>query len=343
MKDFNLTLPVIKYKGGAIHFGYQRIDNQKKGQFYLSINGNTLFLVVNDWLLQIIIGLMVIAVFFLAVQAPKSSLASRFSYLFDNTEDVMAIVWEEEEKFKPIDASLQQKYREEFLVKKQLMITKFLIDNKVSRIDQLKDSQLLELNKGIQELFVELVFKKLKPPKHVYEYFVSEWPLKKIETSLMEQAKFNVPASIKLAQSALETGYGKRVVRNNYFGIKDKTGNSKLTETIEYYTDEEVKANKKIILSKTKVHKNGKTLYKCKVRDHFEEYESAWASFRAHSKFLSNNQRYTPLFTKGKDYEAWADKIGSTKYGGVGYATSPIYGEMLKGIIRRYHLDLLDH
>ncbi|MCS6833896.1 MAG: glucosaminidase domain-containing protein, partial [Flammeovirgaceae bacterium] len=262
---------------------------------------------------------------------------------FDNTEDVMEIVWQEEKKFLPIDAKLQQKYREEFLYKKQRLISTFLIENKVSRVDQLKDSQLLALNKGIYELFVEIILKRINPPKHVYEYFTSEWPLRKIETSLMEQAKFNIPSSIKLAQSALETGYGKRVIRNNYFGIKDKTKKSKLTETIEYYTEEELKANESIIIHKTKVHKNGRTLYRCKVRDHFEEYESAWASFREHSKFLSENHRYAPLFTKGKDYEAWADKIGSTKYGGVGYATSPLYGEMLKGIIRRYHLDLLDH
>lgn len=342
MKEFNVTLPV-RYKGGAIHIGYQRIENQRKGQFYLSINGNTVFLTVNDWLLQIIIGLLIMAVFFLALQAPKSSLASRFAYLFDNTEDVMEIVWNEESAFRPIEAKLQQNYREDFLKKKQTLINRFLIENKVSRVDQLKDSQLLELNRGIRELFVSLILDKINPPKHVYEYFASEWPLKKIETALMEQAKFNIPSSIKLAQSALETGYGKRVIRNNYFGIKDKTKKSKLTETIEYYTEEEVKANESIILSKTKVHKNGKTLYRCRVRDYFEEYESAWASFRAHSRFLSENYRYAPLFTKGKDYEAWAEKIGSVKYGGVGYATSPIYGEMLKGIIRRYHLDLLDH
>jgi len=91
------------------------------------------------------------------------------------------------------------------------------------------------------------------------------------------------------------------------------------------------------------VKKGGKTLYKCKVKDSFVEYESPWASFRGHSLFLSTNSRYSPLFTKGKDYRAWADKIGSTKYGGVGYATSPIYGELLRKIIGRYHLDLLDY
>jgi len=114
-------------------------------------------------------------------------------------------------------------------------------------------------------------------------------------------------------------------------------------ETTEYYNAAEVKYNKHKIISQKMVKKGGKTLYKCKVKDSFVEYESPWASFRGHSLFLSTNSRYSPLFTKGKDYRAWADKIGSTKYGGVGYATSPIYGELLRKIIGRYHLDLLDY
>ncbi|MGB0524549.1 MAG: glucosaminidase domain-containing protein [Flammeovirgaceae bacterium] len=159
----------------------------------------------------------------------------------------------------------------------------------------------------------------------------------------MEQVKFHVPASIKLAQSALETAYGRRVVNNNYFGIKDKTKQSSYMETTEYYTAKEVAYNKHKILSKKKVRKNGKVLYKCKVRDSFMDYHTPWQSFRAHSVYLANNKRYAPLFTNGKDYRAWADRIGSTKYGGVGYATSPIYGNLLKKIIARYNLDLLDY
>ena len=158
----------------------------------------------------------------------------------------------------------------------------------------------------------------------------------------MEQAKFNVPASIKLAQSALETGYGKRVINNNYFGIKDKSGNTPFSTTTEYYNDRELKRNRRKVLSKKKVFKNGKYFWQCKVKDHFISYQSPWESFRDHSRFLLENERYHPLFAGGKNYQAWADKIGSTKYGGVGYATSPLYGKLLKGIIRRYHLDLLD-
>lgn len=233
--------------------------------------------------------------------------------------------------------------RDQFTVQKQIIVSKFLIAHKVSRLDQLSDAQLVELCQQLGATFRELIFEGLEVEPHVREYFLNDADLRKIETSLMEQIKYHVPASITLAQSALETSYGRRVMHNNYFGIKEKNGGQAVIfETTEYYTAQEAQFNKDKIISKQKVRKDGRTLYKCRIRDRFTAYETPWKSFRAHSEFLSTNERYSPLFTKGKDYRAWADKIGSTKYGGVGYATSPIYGELLKKIIQRYHLDLLD-
>lgn len=233
--------------------------------------------------------------------------------------------------------------RENFMVKRQVLVSEVLINAKVARLDQLPDVQLLELNKRISDLYLSEVLGKLKIHEHVNQYFTDTTDLKKIETALVEQAKFHVPASIKLAQSALETSYGRRIIHNNYFGIKDKQNATPSSKTVEYYTAAEAKLNKSKILTKEKVNVGGRTLYKCLVVDHFSRYNTPWESFRSHSKFLANNKRYNPLFTKGKNYEDWAEKIGSTKYGGVGYATSPVYGELLKKIIRRYHLDLLDY
>lgn len=233
--------------------------------------------------------------------------------------------------------------REQFLVDKQLVVSRHLIAHRVARVAQLTDQQLLQLNEEVAQLFTNKVLNKIKVQPHVYDFFTSELPLKKLETALMEQAKFNIPASVKLAQAAVETAYGRKVVGNNFFGIKDKSHQSVARTTVEYYTPAEAKANKHIIVSQKKVYKEGKHLLRCIVKDSFEEYVSPWASFRGHSKFLSENSRYSPLFVKGKDYKAWADKIGSTKYGGVGYATEPIYGTILKKVIERYHLDLLDY
>ncbi|PIY08184.1 MAG: muramidase [Flexibacter sp. CG_4_10_14_3_um_filter_32_15] len=277
------------------------------------------------------------------VQMPsKSSVIPASMPASKPINDVLSYIMTHLEDSQNETPQTHQEQRDNFLVQKQLLITKYLIENKASRLDKLSDEELLNLNKEITRLFVDLVLNNVNAQKHVYKYFTDNTDLNKIETSLMEQAKFHVPASIKLAQSALETAYGQRIVDNNYFGIKDKNRKSSLTTTTEYYTALEMQANKSIIMSSTRVVKNGKTLYKCIVKDHFAEYNSPWHSFRSHSVFLSTNKRYSPLFTKGKNYEDWADKIGSTKYGGVGYATSPIYGELLKKIIKRYHLDLLD-
>lgn len=233
--------------------------------------------------------------------------------------------------------------RKEFLKIKHTLISEALIENQVSRLDQLSDKKMIVLNQKLSEAFINTVLNHTKVEAHVLAYFTGTEDLKKFETALMEQAKYHVPASIKLAQSALETAYGQRIVNNNYFGIKDKKQKTKAITTTEYYTPAEYKANKSKVVSSKIITKDGKKLYKCLIKDSFADYSSPWESFRAHSIFLNESKRYSPLFTKGKNYEDWADKIGSTKYGGVGYATSPIYGELLKKIIRRYNLDLLDY
>lgn len=257
--------------------------------------------------------------------------------------DAVGFVMHMDDLFKEVSSVKINNHREDFLVSKQMLITRYLIEAKVSRLDQLPDQKLLELNQKISDAFIDKVLNRIELAPHVYTYFVEPEPLKKLETSLMEQVKYNVPASIKLAQSALETAYGRRVVNNNYFGIKDKSQKVRPIETTEYYTEEEYQLNRQKVVKHEKILRGGQWLYKCRIRDSFCAYQTPWESFRGHSVFLSESSRYSPLFTKGKDYKAWADKIGSSRYGGVGYATSPIYGELLKKIIERYHLDLLDH
>ena len=258
-------------------------------------------------------------------------------------EDVMGYFMEYFNEYDKNQQSIQKNYRDAFLIQKQLITTQHLIKERASRIDQLSNEAMLAMNTKIADLFKELVLDHQPMEDHVYTFFTDSTDLNKLVTALTEQGKFHVPASIKLAQAALETAYGKRVINNNYFGIKDKTLKSSYMATTEYYNEREMKRNKSKILSMTKVKKGGKLLYKCKIRDSFMDYGTPWKSFRAHSVYLAKNERYAPLFAQGKNYEAWAEKIGSTKYGGVGYATSPIYGNLLKKIIKRYNLDLLDY
>lgn len=51
--------------------------------------------------------------------------------------------------------------------------------------------------------------------------------------------QYNVPVSLVLAQSALETGWGSRVVGNAYFGVKGKSSSG---NTVAFTTHEQDKA-----------------------------------------------------------------------------------------------------
>ncbi len=330
-----VNLPV-KYKGSPVQIVYENKSLR------VVLQGVSHIFVVNRRLLYIIIFLLVLIftyqLFAPRYQGPTVLTLNGKEY----NEDMVGYFldyFEEVNNAQPKGESLE----EDFLVRKQMLISRMLIRHKVSRLDQLPDRDLLLVNKQISQLYLTDVLPQLTKEAHVLYFFTDSVDLHKIETALMEQAKYNLPASIKLAQSALETGYGTRVVHNNYFGIKDKKQSTERITTTEYYTEEEVKLNQKKIVSKEKIVKNGRTLYKCLITDSFEAYQTPWESFRAHSLYLKNQPRYAPLFTEGKNYQAWADKIGSTKYGGVGYATSPVYGQLLKKIIERYKLHLLDH
>lgn len=233
--------------------------------------------------------------------------------------------------------------RRQFIRSKQKLIYNFTTRNNVLQTSQLGSEEVLALNRRLSDLFISLVLNNIEIKPHVHHFFTDTSDLHKIITALVEQDKYHVPASITLAQAALETSYGRKVKENNYFGIKDKRKSTSSTTTTEYYDAEEVKANAYKIIDKQAVKIRGEIRYKCRIKDHFRHYTSAWESFRAHSLHLNKGKRYAPLFTGGKNFEAWAEKIGSVKEGGVGYATDPVYGKLLKKIIRKYQLDLLDH
>jgi len=341
MKPIKINLP-IKYKGSYLQLKYEGKT------IFLQHKGNTYYFILNPRLLYMILFLLILTICYQLFQPNLTNppQTTQISINGDNTivdDDVLGYFLEFFSEVQEFHDTKETSDYEAFLVNKQILISKYIVQNRVSRLDQLNNETLLNLNQDISKLFCSLVLNKIKIESHVYKYFTDTSDLKKIETALMEQIKYNVPASIKLAQSALETAYGQRIINNNYFGIKDKSQSISPITTTEYYTNQEVQINQHKILYKEKIIKNGKELFKCKVKDHFSSYKSPWESFRAHSIYLVNNRRYSPLFTNGKNFELWADKIGSTKYGGVGYATSPIYGELLKKIIKRYHLDLLDY
>lgn len=130
-------------------------------------------------------------------------------------------------------------------------------------------------------------------------------------TAQAEQRLYGIPASITLAQGLLESGAGKSVLAtkaNNHFGIKCFSTRCGKGHCMNRKDDS---------------HK-----------DFFRKYQSAWYSYRDHSKFLAGAGRYRKCFKLGSaDYKGWARGLQSA-----GYATDKSYGSRLIGIIERYKL-----
>lgn len=129
------------------------------------------------------------------------------------------------------------------------------------------------------------------------------------DLAIAEMQRTGVPAAIKLAQGINETmaGTSDLVIRsNNHFGIKCKST----------WTGETVKHN-------------DDARGEC-----FRKYPSPEDSYRDHSDFLKNNQRYAFLFELDPtDYSGWAWGLKKA-----GYATNPRYAAALIKTIEDYGL-----
>ena len=131
--------------------------------------------------------------------------------------------------------------------------------------------------------------------------------------AIEEMKKFEIPASITLAQGLLESGYGEgrlALKGNNHFGIKcHKEWSGK-----KIYHDDDKKGE-------------------C-----FRKYKDPKESYRDHSLFLTNRPRYAFLFDYNiKNYKQWA--YGLKK---AGYATDKKYPLKLINLIERLNLKRFD-
>lgn len=133
--------------------------------------------------------------------------------------------------------------------------------------------------------------------------------------AMQAQIQFGIPASITLAQAALESGWGKYAPGFNFFGIKADakySGPYVSADTSEYINNQWIKISAK-----------------------FRKYDSPIASFKDHAGFLKNNSRYSPLFKlDSSDSQGWA--TGLQKFG---YATDPNYASKIMSIVNAYNLE----
>jgi flagellar protein FlgJ len=130
-----------------------------------------------------------------------------------------------------------------------------------------------------------------------------------------EQAT-GVPAKFMLGQAALETGWGKRMIRNadgsnsnNLFGIKagpDWKGKVANAVTTEYVNGK----------AHTKVEK-------------FRSYDSHADAFKDYARMIGNNPRYEKVLQHGGDASTFAHGLQRA-----GYATDPQYAAKLSRIIK---------
>jgi flagellar rod assembly protein/muramidase FlgJ len=130
------------------------------------------------------------------------------------------------------------------------------------------------------------------------------------------QRKTGIPASITLAQAALESKWGERALGNNLFGIK--ADSSWTGRTISFATTEHL-AGKDVALT-----------------DKFRAYGSYADSMVDHAQFLLKNPRYAACF-KQTDGAGWARALQAA-----GYATDPDYAKKLIDIMRGRNLAFYD-
>jgi len=349
MKDIRVTLPIVKQQGmpirlrfGLDHFAWETA----KGMVYYTFN---------TWLLASTVILASLLIYYIRNKPEEITrvynLVQKNENFVDENGKVHSIefpydtfkeVEEIEDKVAPAEKILSA-IRSTFMEEKHKIIYRYKTTFEVNRPEQLPVDALLNLNKDLSALFLEKVLSTSTDDEIIKKFFSDNESIYKIETALMEQAKYHIPASIKLAKAALATEYGKKISKNNYFNTREQKRGSSEKIVTEYLTQEQIIKYKKYIISHEPTDFKNPALFACKIKQTFKEYYSPWASFRDHSLYLTKTRRFAPLFTLGNNYKKWAEKLGNPVTGGLGYSTHPDYGEKLIDIIEKYHLDLLDH
>ncbi len=137
-----------------------------------------------------------------------------------------------------------------------------------------------------------------------YQQYIDQYK----DIAIEEMRRWNIPASITLAQGIFESGAGQSELArkgNNHFGIKCNGWDGR-----KVYHDDDAR------------------------NECFRAYNSAYESYEDHSRFLANGQRYRSLFSlKTTDYKGWARGLKAA-----GYATNPQYADKLIELIQLYKL-----
>ena len=127
------------------------------------------------------------------------------------------------------------------------------------------------------------------------------------------QRKWNVPASITIAQWMLESGHGKKTPHgsNNPFGIKAGNGQP-------------------FVLAPTKEQtKDGRMI---RIMAPFRKFDSVDQAFDLHGKLLATSPHYAAARDHADDPDAYANALTHT------YASDDKYGPLLISLMRQHDL-----
>ncbi|PTQ64502.1 mannosyl-glycoprotein endo-beta-N-acetylglucosaminidase [Sphingomonas sp. PP-CE-3G-477] len=129
------------------------------------------------------------------------------------------------------------------------------------------------------------------------------------------QRMYGVPASVSLAQWALESGWGKSMPAgsNNPFGMKaraNETGPIVTARTREVYTAGP---------------KKGQEYY---ITTAFRKFADMAEAFGEHAKLVGTAPVYAKARAKLPDVDAYVDALGPI------YATDPNYAKLIKSIMK---------
>jgi len=151
---------------------------------------------------------------------------------------------------------------------------------------------------------------------HANPHYVDAFITMALPVARQVKTKWGVPIAVLIAQAAEESGWGRKVVNNAYFGIKGRTSDG---GSVSFPTHEVV---------------NGKSVGELGT---FRAYKSFADAADDYGRFLSTNPRTRYAFTFKNDPVRFAQAIANA-----GYATNPNYGKDLIAIIHSHNLAQYD-
>ena len=136
-----------------------------------------------------------------------------------------------------------------------------------------------------------------------------------VEAAQKVAAKYDIPASVLLAQSAIESQWGQKAPGNAYFGIKGKAPGG----------------------ASVNIATHGDTAQgHVAIQDNFRAYSDYDEAAEDYGSVITTNKNFAGALLHRKERDKFIDAIAKK------YATDPKYASKVKSVIKTNHLDQYD-